>query len=253
MKKIALIVVYILMLGILTGCSSSSANSTPAAAPVQVTEQPKATEDFLYKTSNIDYTLYMNIYYNDMASTYLNTKMNTVGTFTTIDDRFNGRTRCYVWGYLDETKCCDWQWELLLPEGYDLPANGSLVKVSGIFTQDANALDDYWLTDVTMTVQTAHAPSTVDVDMSVMNATLERVQLMNMQYFPTAFEGKTVSLYGRVETPTSLQHPYYDGAWSQQVTVKGTMPQQGSTVLVNGVFAGGVVTEAEAAKTDQYY
>lgn len=253
MKKIALIVVCILMLGILSGCASSSANSDTASAPAQAAEQPKVTEDFLYKTSNLDYTLYMNIYYNDMASTYVGTKMNTVGTFTTINDRFNGRTRYYVWGYLDETKCCDWQWELVLPEGYDIPANGSLVKVSGIFTQDANALDNYWWTDVTMTVQTAHAPSTVDVDMSMMNATLERVQLLNMQYFPAEFEGKTVCLYGRVETPTSIQHPYYDGAWSQEVTVKGTMPQQGSTVLVNGVFAGGVVTEAEAAKTDRYY
>lgn len=248
-KLLALCALLVLLL---TGCSSKSAQPTLTAAAAP-TAAPKAAEQLLYKVSTLDYTLYMNIYYNDMASNYVGTKMTTTGTFISLKDRFSDRTRYYVWGYLDETKCCDWQWELSLPEGTELPENGSLVQVVGTFTADPNALDDYWLTDVKMSTETVHAPSQVDVDMSVMNGTLERVQLLNMQYFPETFEGQTVKLYGRVETMNSLQHPYYDGAWSQTFEAKGTVPSIGSTVLVTGTFSGGTIVDATVELTTQYY
>lgn len=250
-KLLALCALLVLLL---TGCSSKepAAQSSSSAAPAP-TQSLKAAEDLLYKVSTLDYTLYMNIYYNDMASKYVNTKMNTSGTFISLEDRFSNRTRYYVWGYLDETKCCDWQWELSLPEGAELPENGSLVKVSGKFTEDPNALDSYWLTDVSMTTETVHAPGKADVDMSVMNGTLERVQLLNMQYFPETFEGQTVCLYGRVESPTSIQHPYYDGAWSQEFKTTDTVPAIGSTVLVTGTFSGGTIVDAKVELTTQYY
>lgn len=253
-RKSRLFALCAFLLLMLSGCGSKQ-TSGPMPAPGSAAEKSSAepASQLLYQVSSLDYTLYTNIYYNDMASSYVGTKMETTGTFATIRDCFSDRTRYYVWGYLDETKCCDWQWELSLPEGVKLPENGSLIRVSGTFTADAAALDSYWLTDVNLSLVTPHAPSKADVDMSVMNGTLARVQLMNMQYYPEAFEGQSVTLYGRVETVNTLQHPYYDGAWSQPFETTGTVPSIGTMVVVGGTFVGGKITNAELAITTQYY
>ena len=46
------------------------------------------------------------------------------------------------------------------------------------------------------------------MDTTAMGGTLERVQLANLQGHPEQFEGKSVKVYGRIESPTSVQHPY---------------------------------------------
>lgn len=72
-------------------------------------------------------------------------------------------TRYYVWGYNDNTKCCDWQWEIV-PESTDnLPPVGSTVNASGIFAQNDNALDGYWIENVKIEVLSEYkkAPPTL--------------------------------------------------------------------------------------------
>lgn len=209
-------------------------------------------ESFPYMTTPMEYTLYQNIFYNDLISQFEGQEMTKVGTFSTITDSFSDVTRYYVWGYNDETKCCDWQWEFVPGEDMELPPEGSLIEVTGTFTQDENALDSCWLTDVTMEVKTPWKESDVDVDMSTMSGTLERVQLINMQYYPEQYEGKSVLAYGRVESGNSVQHPYYDGAWSQEFSTEGEVPAIGTTVLVSGKYTDGIITEAEIAETKNY-
>lgn len=205
-----------------------------------------------YVTSSIEYTLYQNIFYNDQISDYEQETMTKTGTFATIHDSFSNVDRYYVWGYYDETKCCDWQWEFVMPEGAEIPTDGSLIEITGTFTADENALDGCWLTDVTLTVQEAWEGSEYDVDMSTMNATLERVQLVNMQYYPDEYKDQTVRGYGRVESTNTIQHPYYDGMWSQTVSSDEALPAIGTPVLFSGTFEDGTITNALIEATDQY-
>ncbi|MGN1349316.1 MAG: hypothetical protein ACI4VI_10265 [Acutalibacteraceae bacterium] len=199
-----------------------------------------------------EYVLYQNIFYNDQGGEYVGKEVTKMGIFTCIRDEFNSMTRYYVWGYNDNTKCCDWQWEIV-PENTDnLPPVGSTVNASGIFAQDDNALDGYWIENVKIEVLSEYKKSTADIDMTTMGGTLERVQIVNMQNFKDNFEGKTVAAYGRIESPTSLQHPYYDGAFSQQFETKDEVQAFGTVVIVSGVYSGGVITDAAVSPTNDY-
>lgn len=198
------------------------------------------------------YQIYQNLFFNGYKDSFIGQKMTTTGVFVSIQDSFNGVTRYYCWGYYDQTKCCDWQWELKLDETSNLPANGSKVTVTGTFTADDAALDKVWLTNVSVETKTAYVGETSEVDLCLMNATLERVQLQNMQYFPQEYEGKTVRLYGRVYDPSTIQHPYYDNAWTQTFSTDGEIPPIGTEVIVAGIFQNGSITEASVATTTLY-
>lgn len=199
-----------------------------------------------------EYLLYQNIFFNGMADDYVDKEVKKTGVFTTIYDAFNDRTRYYVWGYYDNTKCCDWQWELVLEDTSHLPANGSLIEVTATMRKDEAALDGYWFDVVTMTAKKEYKGNGCEIEMTTMSATLERVQLINMQSFPEQFEGKTVSLYGRVYTPTSIQHPYYDNAWLQNIECSGSVPAIGTETVVTGTFSNGVITDCTAEATTLY-
>ena len=198
------------------------------------------------------YQIYQNLFFNDQKASFIGQQMTVTGVFASIRDSFNSVTRYYCWGYYDQTKCCDWQWELKLDDTEILPVNGSKVTVTGTFAEDEAALDKVWLTDVTVKTEIAYTGTTCEVDLCLMNATLERVQLMNMQYFPNDYEGKSVRLYGRVLDPSTIQHPYYDNAWTQTFTASGNVPAIGTEVIVSGVFQGGTVVQATAETTTMY-
>lgn len=199
-----------------------------------------------------EYLLYQNIFFNGMAGDYVDKEVKKTGVFTTIYDAFNDCTRYYVWGYYDNTKCCDWQWELKLDDTSSLPANGSLVEVTAIMRQADDALDGYWFDGVTITTKQEYQGNGCDIEMTTMSATLERVQLINMQQFPEVFEGKKVSLYGRIYTPTSIQHPYYDNAWLQDFSTSDSVPAIGTEAIVCGTFTGGTISDCSVESTTQY-
>ena len=166
----------------------------------------------------MEYTLYYNIFYQDQGDTYDGLEFTKVGTLARIQDEWSGKMRYYVWGYNDQTRCCDYQWEFLPEDPDSLPADGSYIQVKGTFTytegQQDGALDHYWLTDTKVKVFEEYTPAAYDYDLTTMSATLARVQLFSIQDYTEKFADKTMLIYGRVLGPNTLQHPYYDGSWN---------------------------------------
>lgn len=213
----------------------------------------KKTSDKLSAPINQnEYVLYRNIFSNKQAAAYTGREFTKTGIFITLEDCWNNRTRYYVWGYYDQTKCCDWQWEFTPKDPGSLPPVGSLVKMTGKLTYSDDALDKYWFPDATVDLQTEYTGERTEVDLSLMDATLERVQLQNLQHAPERFEGKTVRLYGRVKTPGSIQHPYYDNSWAQSFETTQTVPPIGTLVMVTGTWKNGVLTNAAVVETKDY-
>lgn len=218
------------------------------------THETEVTDDLPTVTDGNEYILYQNIFYNQTGDNYVGNSMTKKGVLTKITDSFSDMTRYYVWGYYDNTKCCDWQWELKLSDDAltSLPPVGSLISVTGIFNKDDNALDGYWLTDVKMTVKKTYSGPDCDLDLTTMNATLERVQMANIQYYPEKYEGKSLYVYGRMATPTSIQNPYYNGSWTQEIKTVAPCPAIGTMVIVNGRFESGIFKVDTVRTTTKY-
>ena len=189
-----------------------------------------------------EYLLYQNIFYNKTGDQYVGQEFTKQGVFGVIYDAFSQRTRYYVWGYLDNTRCCDWQWEIKIDDPQNLPASGSMVSVKGTFSASEDALDGYWLTNPEITLQSRYTAGGQELDMYTLSDTLERVQMLNILYKPESFEGKTFSAYGRVLSASVLQDPYYDGSWQTSFTAKETVPAIGTTVLLTGTVTGGTLS-----------
>ena len=191
--------------------------------------------DLLEKFDSMEYSAYVNIFYNGLGADYENKTYSKEGIFCVLQDEYNDTTRYYVWGYADQTKCCDYQWEIVLDENAEIPEPGSFVKFSGTFVFDEAALDNYWFTDVSLEVTKEKSASAFDYDLTCLSPTLVRVQLVNMQAHPVVFDSKTVNVYGRVLDADTVQHPYYDEAWELDCVgeLNGTT---GSYVTVSGTF-----------------
>ena len=191
------------------------------------------------KLDQMEYAIYVDLFYNGNSKDYADMQYTKDGVFATLEDAFNGVTRYYVWGYADQTKCCDYQWEFVMPEGMEIPESGSYVTMTGTLTQSDEALDGYWFTDVTLTVEQPFANAGYDFDMTTISPTLTRVQVINMTQFKDQFDGKTMRIYGRALSMNSVQHPYYDEAWSLDFTYDGdTQFVIGDDILVEGTFNG---------------
>ncbi|MGN0521194.1 MAG: hypothetical protein ACI4IQ_01005 [Eubacterium sp.] len=248
MKKT--ISVLLLIALVLSLCACSKSNSDGEAVSEKADTNASSTMQTVLDST--EYVLYQNIFYNDKGADYEGQTVTKKGTFATIIDKYNDTTRYYVWGYNDQTKCCDYQWELNITDTSNLPSNGSLIEVSGTFTASESALDGYWIDNPSVSVESEYKSSEYDIDMTTLDATLERVQLINMQNYYADFEGKTVCVYGRVETPTSVEHPYYDGAFSQAFESSDDIPAIGTVVIVSGVYSNGVITDASVEETDMF-
>lgn len=202
------------------------------------------------KLDQMEYTVYCDLFYNDNGAAYENQKYTKDGVFATLEDAFNGKTRYYVWGYADNTKCCDYQWEFVMPEGMEIPESGSYVTMTGTLTKSDDALDGYWFTDVTLKVEQPFAHAGYDFDMTTISPTLTRVQIINMQNFADQFSGKTLRVFGRALSMNSVQHPYYDQAWSMDFEYDGnTQFAIGDDILVEGTYnaeGGGSYVKADA-------
>lgn len=266
MKKLTMLVLCLALLLSLAACQGTEQSSEPAQTPQKTTaanpgaaqdtepgSAPAVTADVMPTVLNqTEYVLYQNIFFNDMADDYVGQKAVKEGTLARVYDAFNDRTRYYVWGYMDATKCCDWQWEFVPADPDSLPASGSLVKMTGTLTRDDAALDKLWFTDTTLELETAFQPEACDVDMTTMNATLERVQLLNVQYKPDAFAGKSLRFYGRVLNPTTVQHPYYDNAWTQAFETSASVPAIGTMVILSGTWENNTVRADRVEETSDY-
>ena len=240
MKKLLALLLILLSLLNLAACGES----TPADAEAGSGMPTVLNQD--------EYVLYQNIFFNDQADDYLGKSRSVEGTLARVQDAFSQKTRYYVWGYMDSTKCCDWQWEFVPADPDSLPASGSLVKLTGTLTRDEAALDKIWFTDAKLELKKAWEPQPCDVDLTVMDATLERVQLLNMQYKPDYFQGKSLRIYGRVYSLDEIQHPYYDNAWTQKLSGKtDELPAIGTMVIVSGVWSDtSIQTESIEATSD---
>lgn len=266
MKKLTMLVLCLALLLSLAACQGTEQSSEPAQTPQKTTaanpgaaqdtepgSAPAVTADVMPTVLNqTEYVLYQNIFFNEMADNYVGQKAVKEGTLARVYDAFNDCTRYYVWGYMDATKCCDWQWEFVPADPASLPASGSLVKMTGTLTRDDAALDKLWFTDTTLELETAFQPEACDVDMTTMNATLERVQLLNVQYKPDAFAGKSLRFYGRVLNPTTVQHPYYDNAWTQAFETSASVPAIGTMVILSGTWENNTVRADRVEETSDY-
>ncbi len=237
-----------------TSASSDSGNAeytTQAAAYKSSGKSSGKSFETVLDTN--EYAMYYNIFYNDQGGEYDGKPVFKKGTFATLYDEYSGITRYYVWGYNDQTKCCDWQWELKYDEVKEIPANGSLVEVTGTFTKDENALDGYWITGPKIKVKSEYTPADVDIDMSTMSATLERVQAFYIINKYETLEGKTVRMYARVLSDTQVQHPYYNGTdFIVDVETDGKMPAIGMMVMIEGTVKEGKITNAKVEITEDY-
>ena len=233
-----------------SGTETAVPSGTETAAKSEAAPAPSSALPVVM--SQTEYVLYQNILVQNGAEDYLGKPAVKEGVLTRLTDAFSGSTRYYVWGYYDATKCCDWQWEFVPKDPDSLPPNGSRVKMTGTLVQDEAALDKLWFVDAEVALVTPYTPEACDVDMTTMNSTLERVQLLNMQYRPDAFQGKTLRMYGRVFSLTAIQHPYYDGSWTQELSAAGSLPAIGTMILVTGTWDGGSLRADRIEETDAY-
>ena len=236
-KKIVLVFLIVLAASLLCGCGDAKKDQASEFAET-ATKMPTVL-------NQAEYTLYQNIFYNSYGPRYDGKSVTKRGIFTTIKDAYNGTTRYYVWGNLDQTLCCDWQWEFTLDDPSVLPTNGSLVDVSGTFASDEKALDGYWIKDAKVNTLTKYVGATADVDMTTMSGTLERVQVQNFNFAPEQFDGKSVFAYGRIYDMTNYQDPYYDGSWYSAFSTTETVPAIGTSVILRGTLSNAVITDAK--------
>ena len=207
----------------------------------------KTTDKMPVILNQAEYVLYQNIFYNEYASQYEGKSVQKQGVFAVIQDAFNDRTRYYVWGFMDNTKCCDWQWEIVPKDEKSLPPAGSLVSVKGVFAAGEEALDGYWIKDASIETVTQYTGSATEINMYAMSCTLERVQMLNILYHPEAFEGKQFFAYGRIIAPYQLQDPYYNGSWQIDFTSDSESPAIGSSVILRGKVGSGKLVDCSIA------
>lgn len=207
-----------------------------------------AVTDMPETFDSMEYVLYMNIFsYKDQndpskgmgGDDYVGEKQTKEGTFFKLRDEYNKKDRYYVWGYADQTRCCDYQWEFVPDDVTALPAPGSRIKVQGTFSKSSDALDGYWLTSPTVTVEKESAAPAYELDLTTASPTLARVQIQNMQQFASVFTGKTLRVFGRLYAANCIQHPYYDGAWQMDFTGTDQTSAPGTYLLIGGTFTAG--------------
>ncbi len=247
MKRLILIFLSAVMLA---AALSACAPKTEKAA-----KKEEKAESVLMPTviNTVEYTLYQNIFYNEKASEYSGQAAEKEGTFATLYDAYNDVTRYYVWGYNDNTKCCDWQWELKYEgEEKDLPKNGSLITVSGTYESDKAALDGFWIVNPEITIKTKYKGNDCDIDMLSMSNTLERVQITNVKDFPDKFSGKSIGFYGRMKNDAAIEDPYYDNSWNIPVEGEFEVPAFGTIVIANGRIEDGKISGVTLSKNTQY-
>ncbi len=240
---------------LLSGCNAQiSEGAAKQAAEIAGQQNDfQVAEPVPYVLDQTEYVLYQNIFFNGQAGEYVGKTFDKTGILIRLEDRWSQVTRYYVWGYMDATKCCDWQWEFVPSDPDSLPPDGSLVVMTGTLVHNEAALDKYWYENASVTLkQRYEGMKGVDVDLSTMDSTLERVQYYNLLKDPDRYNGKTVCMYGRVKTTASIQHPYYDNYWELPFTTGNTVPATGTMVLIIGTWNTDTIENARVIPTANY-
>ena len=223
---------------VLTLCACENAGTHQKGTAEKETDQIPVVID------QNEYLLYQNTFMNGYAKENVGKTAVKRGVLGKIHDAFHNMDRYYVWGYLDNTKCCDWQWEIVPKDPESLPAAGSLVSASGIFQQNDEALDKYWYTDVTVETEERYTGQQTDLNMLLLSDTLERVQVLNILYAPETFEGKAFTAYGRIAGTNMLEDPYYNGSWQIPFAAEDVAPAIGTMVKLQGRVKAGTLAES---------
>lgn len=244
-KTVSLILTFVFLLS-LAACSGGNGSEpiTDAQGNTLPSNLPSGSVSSIKeKFDQMEYALYCNIFYDNQGSDYEGKTLTKEGTFAIIQDEWSEKDRYYVWGYSDQTRCCDFQWEFVPDNINDLPPVGSFISVTGTFTytedQKTGALDHYWLTDTSVTVIEEYTNTDYDYDLTLMSATLARVQIFSLQNYTEAFEGKTVRVYGRAYSTSIIQHPYYDESWYLSFVADGKAPATGTYLILGGTLSAG--------------
>lgn len=232
-RKLCTLLSCILLMA-LTACSGNGKDNT------------SGTSDAIARILNpMEYTIYVNTFLNEQGDDYTGKSYTKEGVFSILYDSFNDTTRYYVWGYSDETLCCDWQWEFLPTDTASLPPIGSHVKMTGTLVQDDNALDGYRFEKATVETVSEYTAAAGEYDTTTMSPTLARVQLVNMMQFAPDYTDKSIKIYGRVMSGNKLQHPYYDGDWEIPLETTEKLPAIGTWVTVSGKFTGSMFEDSK--------
>lgn len=210
--------------------------------------------------SEEDWQVYSNVYRSgDISKLNYEIKEGT-GIFTTIKNNKTGKNSYYVWGYSDEDRTHDWQWELDL-ENYNgqIPSNGSLIHYSGTFVSSELANDYYWLTNVYLDVKRELVLKTkYDYDTRTMSPTLSYFQLCHVLGYIGQTEGQPICIYGRVSSlnmdgiHTSVQHPYIDDFWNITIDTQINVPKIGSTIVIKGTVGADMMIHNATVKPSSY-
>ena len=235
-KRLYLVLILAAAMMLLASCSGNDGQqSTQAGGAAKNTDKIPVILD------QMEYALSQNIFANDEGGNYLGKTMTKRGVLGKIEDSFSDMTRYYVWGYMDNTRCCDWQWEFVPEDPASLPPVGSLVQVKGTFRTNNKALDKYWLTDTTVTVEEKYTGAQADLNMLAMSNTLERVQVANIVAHPDPYEGKSYFAYGKISGLTELADPYYDNSWRIEYAYEKESPAIGTYVILRGNVKSGIL------------
>lgn len=236
-KIAALVLLALGLLAVLSGCSGASDGAK------EVSEVPTVL-------NQAEYIFAQNFFLNGYAQDYVGKAAEKEGVYAEVLDE-EGKVRHYLWGYLDNTKCCDWAWEFMPVEGTELPPVGSQIKIKGKYVANTTALDGYWIDGASVETVAKYTGETADLNMMTMCDMLERVQLSRVMRFPETYEGKSFFAYGRVASDTTIQDPYYDGSWVANIATEDTLPAIGTTIVLKGTVRGGVLAESKIVKTLQ--
>ena len=191
-----------------------------------------------------EYIVYGNVYQQHSGYMYEGQRQTKTGILCTVYDHHADKARYFVWGYCDDKLNRDWQWELKVKDPQQLPPDGSLIEVTGTFQKSTKAFSEYWLTQTSWTVKMQYTGEQYDLNMACMNTTLAATQMEQLHHEPSYFEGKTLSLIGKVDSADTIRHPHSEEMWHQTVQTTTELSPVGAGVLVTGVWRNGVVTEA---------
>lgn len=236
MKKLIALLLALTVIFVFASCGGNSDNNSSNPTADALLSNGELDTGMKEKFDQMEYSAYVDLFYNDNGASYEGKTFKKDGTFAILKDAYSDITRYYVWGYADNTKCCDYQWELVLNEGADIPEPGSYVKVEGTMRADENALDGYWLEDVTLTVTDEFKNAGFDIDMTTMSPTLVRVQVINILQHKEKFANNTIRVFGRALSANTIQHPYYDESWTMHFSETGTVPAIGEYMLLEGTY-----------------
>lgn len=193
----------------------------------------------------LNYTEYADedefVKYDDMFikknfQSYENKSLTVTGIFCVLKNTNTDALHYFVWGYKDTAKTSCYQWEIVLPEGVEAPAAGSLVEVSGTMTKEAGSIDSYRLTDTSLTVKEEATPSGFELDFLTLSPTLRRVQLQYIVLYANKEASYTARAGGKALSENTLgdTDPILNSDWSVHFTASKDHLDADSQVVVEG-------------------